>query len=89
MLSIEIEVNDQGQVSVGISPPAEEAQQADQMADKGYMHPVASVDEALAMVQQLLAQAQQPQQQAQRPQGSPSFNGGADPAQGNAMMSIR
>lgn len=48
-ICIEIEVDDQGQATVGVCPPAEEGGEP-----KDYMQPAGSVQEALQMAAQLL-----------------------------------
>lgn len=98
-ICVKIEIDDNGQISVGQEPEEQEQPGADQgaqgggqqqeaaagggaddeAAEKQYMNPVRSVDEALAMAKQLLAQAQsgtpQGQAQAQEQQGFESgFN---------------
>lgn len=58
-ICIEIEVSDDGQVTVGVCPPEEESGEP-----KGYMKPAQSIDEALAQAKSMLAggQTQQPAQ---------------------------
>lgn len=50
---VEIEVDDQGQVKVGVDPEQQE------QGDKSYMQPAQSVDAALAQAKQLLSGQQQ------------------------------
>ena len=52
---VEIEIGDNGDVSVGVCPPELEN------PSKEHLQPVSSVDEALGMAQQLLSQAGQGQ----------------------------
>lgn len=57
MKTVEIEINDQGQVTVGEPPQAEETGQPDMQEDKSYMRPAASVDEALNQARTILSSA--------------------------------
>lgn len=52
---IEIEISDQGAVTVGVCPPEPVEETG---AQKEYMQPAASVDEALAKAKQLLSGGQ-------------------------------
>lgn len=58
MICIEIAVDDNGQVSVGVCPPEEEA------GEKEYMQPAQSIDEALSKAAEML-QGPQAEGQAQ------------------------
>lgn len=52
MFCIEIEINDQGEISVGVCPPENENE------PKEHLNPVANLDEALAKAKLLLQQQQ-------------------------------
>ena len=79
MISIEIEVADDGKVTVGVQPPDEEAAAGDVTKDKSYMQPAKSVDDALSTAKDLIAQQSQVEGQA---------NSSSDQAMGDtAMMS--
>lgn len=56
MISIEIEIADDGSVTVGMQPPSEEAANTDKVDDKSYMQPAKSIDDALAMVKAMANQ---------------------------------
>lgn len=83
MITIEIEVADDGTVMVGMMPPMEEsAEGADKkymQHDKSYMQPAKSVDDALAMAKGLIDQGA-----PGKPQGAemPGMAGEASFAQG-------
>lgn len=73
MKCVEIEVDDQGQVTVGLCPPDEgqngpEGSQQEESAEKDYMQPAANVDDALAKAKQLLS-GQTPNDQADEQKG--------------------
>lgn len=54
---VEIEVDDQGQVTVGVCPPEQETPGEEQQ-DKQYMQPAQSVEEALTTAKDLLTNPQ-------------------------------
>lgn len=54
MRAVEIEVDDQGQVTVGTPPQAEETGAQDVQEDKSYMKPADSVDAALQAAKDML-----------------------------------
>lgn len=54
MKAVEIEVDDQGQVTVGMPPASEETGAQDVQEDKSYMKPVQSVDQALQVAKDML-----------------------------------
>lgn len=74
-ICIEIEVADDGQVTVGVCPPKEGGE------PKEYMKPAQSVDDALAQAKSMLAgqgqQPQQPQPMQQPAQGGDAANAAA------------
>ena len=59
MISIEIEVADDGTVTVGVQPQEEETAAGDMQQDKAYMQPAKSVDDALQTAKMLLEQGGQ------------------------------
>ena len=95
MITIEIEVADDGTVMVGMMPPMEEsAEGADKeymQHDKSYMQPAKSVDDALVMAKALIDQgASQPgkTQDAGMPDmaGEASFAKGFQGVRGNTSI---
>jgi len=70
-ICVEIEVDDQGQVTVGVSPPGQESSAPDQQEDKSYMQPAKSVQDALQTANDLLTNPQAQQAAAAPDQAMP------------------
>lgn len=80
MIAVEIEVDDQGKVTVGMPPQAEETGQQDTQEDKSYMSPAASVDDALKVARDMLTNPQA--EQAAKQKGFESVDQGMSAGMG-------
>lgn len=74
-MAVEIEIDSQGRITVGMPPQPEETGQQDMQEDKSYMSPAQSVDDALKVARDMLTNPQA--EQAAKQQGFESVDQGA------------